>query len=296
MATRNLTPEFNKYRQGAGRKRPMNPSSSANTALIGGEMQTMGEESIAPYWVEDIERVRADLDEIDKKRNQLNFEDNQLVGALENIYKDRVAAVFDDKIKQCDAQIASYTQNLTRMFHKCESRLKNLQKRQYTNETEARIFKNVQKGLASRLQELSMAYRKKQKQFFQKLRSVDTTGADDDLLETGFNQTQKGAMDMMRKETQSREQEIQQIAKSAQELAQIFKDLNQLVIEQGTIVDRIDYNMDQAVVKVKEGLQQVVKAEEYKKSSRPYTIIAVLVLIIVVCIVLKVLQAKANGK
>lgn len=54
---------------------------------------------------------------------------NVIVGALENIYKDRVAAVFDDKIKQCDAQIASYTQNLTRMFHKCESRLKNLQKR-----------------------------------------------------------------------------------------------------------------------------------------------------------------------
>ena len=29
---------------------------------------SMGGESIAPYWVEDIERVRADLDEIDKKR------------------------------------------------------------------------------------------------------------------------------------------------------------------------------------------------------------------------------------
>ena len=43
---------------------------------------------------------------------------------------------------------------------------------EYTNETEARIFKNVQKGLASRLQDLSMSYRKKQKQFFQKLRSV----------------------------------------------------------------------------------------------------------------------------
>ena len=37
--------------------------------------------------------------------------------------------MFDDKVKQCDAQIASYTQNLTRMFHKCETRLKNLQKR-----------------------------------------------------------------------------------------------------------------------------------------------------------------------
>ena len=44
------------------------------------------------------------------------------MGALENIYKDRVAAMFDDKVKQCDAQIASYTQNLTRMFHKCQKR------------------------------------------------------------------------------------------------------------------------------------------------------------------------------
>ena len=71
------------------------------------------------------------------------------------------------------------------------------------------------------------------------------------------------------------------LAKSAQELAQIFKDLNQLVIEQGTIVDRIDYNMDQAVTKVKEGLQQVVKAEEHKKSNRPGMIIMVLILIII---------------
>lgn len=107
----------------------------------------------------------------------------RVVNTLDTIYKDRVAAVFDDKIRECDAKIATYTQNLTRIFHKCETRLKNLQKRggflrtmlrvEYSNDTEARIFKNVQKGLASRLQELSMSYRKKQKQFFQKLRSVN---------------------------------------------------------------------------------------------------------------------------
>ena len=88
----------------------------------------MGSESIAPYWVEDIERVRADLDDIEKK-SITHFKILWIVGALETIYKDRVSAVFDDKIRQCDAQIASYTQNLTKIFHKCESRLKNLQKR-----------------------------------------------------------------------------------------------------------------------------------------------------------------------
>ena len=91
--------------------------------------ETMGGESIAPYWVEDIERVRADLDDIEKKSSLFAIQIILLVNALETIYKDRVAAVFDDKVKQCDAQIASYTQNLTRIFHKCETRLKNLQKR-----------------------------------------------------------------------------------------------------------------------------------------------------------------------
>ena len=52
----------------------------------------------------------------------------RVVNTLDTIYKDRVAAVFDDKIKECDAKIATYTQNLTRTFHKCESRLKNLQR------------------------------------------------------------------------------------------------------------------------------------------------------------------------
>lgn len=75
-------------------------------------------------------------------------------------------------------------------------------------------------------------------------------------------------------------------------MAQIFKDLNQLVIEQGTIVDRIDYNMDQAVTKVREGLQQVVKAEEYKKSNRPYSIMAVMILIIIICGYLNYLKTK----
>lgn len=67
------------------------------------------------------------------------------------------------------------------------------------------------------------------------------------------------------------------------------------MIEQGTIVDRIDYNMDQAVTKVKEGLQQVVKAEEYKKSNRPWVIIMVLILIIAVCVAINVWKHKPKN-
>jgi syntaxin 16 len=44
-----------------------------------------------------------------------------------------------------------------------------------------------------------------------------------------------------------RDVEIQQIAKSIEELSQIFKELAVLVIDQGTILDRIDFNMEQVV-------------------------------------------------
>ena len=38
MATRNLTPEFNKYRQASGRKRPVSPIGTPSASLLGGEM------------------------------------------------------------------------------------------------------------------------------------------------------------------------------------------------------------------------------------------------------------------
>ncbi len=55
-----------------------------------------------------------------------------------------------------------------------------------------------------------------------------------------------------------REREINDIAKGIIELADIFKDLQTMVIDQGTMLDRIDYNVERMTVDVKAADKELV--------------------------------------
>lgn len=50
-----------------------------------------------------------------------------------------------------------------------------------------------------------------------------------------------------------------------------------MVQDQGTVMDRIDYNIEQTQYQVREGCQQLKKAEAYKQSSRKMYFILIMV-------------------
>lgn len=58
-----------------------------------------------------------------------------------------------------------------------------------------------------------------------------------------------------------REKEIAVILQSIREIHQFFQDIAMLVVEQGTVLDRIDYNIEHTAVRVAEGRQQLEKVQ-----------------------------------
>lgn len=56
---------------------------------------------------------------------------------------------------------------------------------------------------------------------------------------------------------QQRNRELNEIAKSISQLAELFKDLSALVIDQGTLLDSVEYNIEQTAVHVQEAVKEL---------------------------------------
>ena len=60
-----------------------------------------------------------------------------------------------------------------------------------------------------------------------------------------------------------RDRELTEIAKSIAQLAELFKDLSALVIDQGTLLDSVEYNIEQTAVQMSEAVKELNLATQY---------------------------------
>lgn len=81
---------------------------------------------------------------------------------------------------------------------------------------------------------------------------------------------------------QEREKEVNAIVKSIMDLNEIFKDLGQMVADQGTVLDRIDYNIEQTSIQVQQGCSQLKKADAYQRKNRKMIAIIILAASVIV--------------
>jgi syntaxin 16 len=93
-----------------------------------------------------------------------------------------------------------------------------------------------------------------------------------------------------------REREITDIAQSIIELADIFKELQTMIIDQGTMLDRIDYNVERMAVDVKAADKELKVASGYQRKGTKRRIIFLLILLVVGMIILLIVKPKKHGR
>lgn len=91
------------------------------------------------------------------------------------------------------------------------------------------------------------------------------------------------------KVAEHREKEVIKIVQSIADLHDIFKDLAQMVQEQGTVLDRIDYNVEQTQTRVTEGYKQLQRAEMYQRKNRKMYCIVILATVTLLMMVLLII-------
>ncbi|KAM7275525.1 hypothetical protein ACFE04_017391 [Oxalis oulophora] len=328
MATRNRTTTFKKHRDAVKSVRaPLSYSSSATGNGGGGPVIEMVSSSLLgsrnhssyaplntqdsdrgpstssssdaftiglpPDWVDDSEEISVNIQTARVKMAEL----------MKAHAKALMPSFGDGKDDQ--RKIELLTREITDLLRKSEKRLRKLSSSSPSEDSN--IMKNVQRSLATDLQNLSMDLRRKQSAYLKRLQlqkeghdGVDLEISlndnksryedDDDFGDLGFNEHQMSKLKKSEKFTEEREREIVQVVQSVNELAQIMKDLSTLVIDQGTIVDRIDYNIQNVTASVEEGYKELQKAERSQKRGGMVMCATVLVIMCLVMLVLLVLK------
>jgi len=119
----------------------------------------------------------------------------------------------------------------------------------------------------------------------------------DDDMQAAVHQSQSTALmtQDLAPDLRTRDRELTEIAKSIAELAELFKDLGALVIDQGTLLDSVEYNIEQTSVHVAEAVTELNIATTYQKNTGRRKCIFLLLLIIFGLIMVLIFKPRRHS-
>ncbi|KAI9066611.1 t-SNARE [Trametes sanguinea] len=254
---------------------------------------------LPPKWVDIADQVKEILAGVETK-----------MAVLDKLHAKHVLPGFSDRSAE-EREIEAATTEITKDFRQCHALIQRIGSMPQHSFPPAQpgqsrhhelAAKNVQRGLAARVQELSATFRKKQRVYMEKmqghaiknqdllaasgavsLRGSAGMSALDEDMEAAANSTDGvivRQLAMVPDELQSRDRELAEIARSIASLAELFKDLQALVIDQGTLLDSVEYNIEQTATHMEDAVRELDTATKYQKNTGRRQCIFLLLLLI----------------
>lgn len=182
----------------------------------------------------------------------------------------------------------------------------------YNNYAEARIRRCQHSTLARKFVEVMSDYNTTQSDYREKCkariqRQLEITGKAktyeevEEMLEGGdpaiftsdiVIETQQARQALG--DIEARHRDIINLEKSIQELHDMFVDMAMLVESQGEMIDRIEYNVEQAVDFVQSAKSDTKKAVKYQSKARRKKIMIIICLVVVVAILVTIVVILTN--
>jgi len=128
--------------------------------------------------------------------------------------------------------------------------------------------------------------------------SEGMSAVDDDVEAAAASRNRAAmAQDMMTPDVdlRRRDHELTKIAQSIASLAELFKDLSAMVIDQGTLLDSVEYNIEQTAVEMEEAVKELNIATRYQKNTGRRACIFLLLLIIFGLIIALIFKPRRHS-
>ena len=255
--------------------------------------ETNGPIGLTPKWMAMVDNVHDRIGQIKTKMSELNQK-----------HADHIQVRFGTANDE-EQQIEMLTEAVTKMFKQTRIQVEKIGKGEKLRQDEEEMKRNIQRALASDLQDLSGEFRASQESYLRALaarkeRTQRNLGQGSSMVEEPIQLEQVGleggqfsqmSLDLNGyDEAVERDRELRNVTQSIRELSDIFRDLAILVIDQGTALDRIDYNLENTSVHMSEAVQHLEAANNYSKGARLRNFILILLALILVMVVILVIR------
>ena len=198
--------------------------------------------------------------------------------------------------KKLNKNIAKIVNEITENIHSYENNVKEFVKQGIESNAHSVIKVNMQQTLYKNFSDFTKKFKINQEIYKKKYKEL--VGEEDPTYELNASNKEENnnnfnnflMTDNSDLVLQRRDNELNNLLNSVNDLAQIFKDMQTLVMEQGSILDRIDYNIDIASSNVTIGKKSISKANEYQKKNCFRNVIIVLLVCIFIESILLILK------
>lgn len=284
-----------------------------------GTLRTQGLNTLPPLFVD----IARDIDEY-------LHEIETFLEHLMKLYRKNSLPGFEDKTPD-EQEIEKISLDILQLFQRSYNVMKKLEviheeqflEGRQLNKGELMILDNMTKDYAQKIQWESNKFRVLQNNYLKFLNKDDlkpiipknasdssqlllqeeeekgknglSNEIDEYSMKTLQNQQQK-AKNSNQKFLEQRDQEITELTKGIYEVGTIFREMQNLIIDQGTIVDRIDYNLENTVVELKQANRELEGATRYQKRTQKCKIILLLTLCVIALFFFVMLKPSNSTK